>query len=128
MNAQKLVLHSSWQNSHLFEKWLNELKFWALWVNCNIQPISPFFPPVGATTIYYGSSLTLKIINCVYFAMQSPYFHNFRRRHETYNFRALKIIKICTWTIQLKITGNGFGGIKVTLHGLRLDRDCYKLQ
>jgi len=55
-------------------------------------------------------------------------FQRFDKGTKTYNFRAFKMIKICTCNIQLKITGNGFWGIKVTLHDLRLDLDSYKFQ
>ena len=42
----------------------------------------PLFSHQYALPQYIVVAHTPKIINRVYFAMQSPYFHNFRRRHE----------------------------------------------
>jgi hypothetical protein len=60
-----------------------------------IQSIFPISPPVCATTIYSGGSLTIKIISRVYFVMQSSHFHNFRRRHEAHKKLRLKKVCIC---------------------------------
>jgi hypothetical protein len=55
----------------------------------------PLFSHQYALPQYCGGSLPLKIINRVYFVMQSPHFHNFRRRHGRYNYYKAEILYIC---------------------------------